>query len=630
MLDNISMTKNKFFTENKKRLFYSGKKSFSCKSRNIADDLTYYTINKTEKLLITETKIKNNEDIRSSINEIKTNKQNFYKNYHNNVLRSSIRSSSILLRNPQNSYDLERLTMENFNPQMRNTEYNKNFFYKNSLGHISLQEPLSEFKEKTNSLVRMNYALNIQKERKLRLQEEFDNLIEEASDKVKNYKNLKEMFLSDFMGSLEKYMRHIKMQKEAELIKLNQIKDNNHNLKLEVNQLEIRKSKKLKELELCKEYRVFLKSLKSRRSIKVVQKEEEENELKKETQPSNLKIPLSKKGSKNFLFKSRNNSKQNTVVQPKSFSMNLKNILSKKYKINIDSRKQSMFGLFSNLVTGQSIFKDYTKKDSVLENSILEPEALYHNVEEVLDDFKHLEGQVINVINIFNHNKIIIRQLKDDLDLVEVEKYNSKEEHDLINKLKILKEKNKHLNNIMEQKNKENLSSSSPISNKRGENTTELQKNHKIYYKINEIYNNLRHLSICTDAKIIPPDFVPEDNHIKLQILYMLKYIEKGVNFLNLKYSSFESDPKNRILLKSMEKQLEKERKFKIVKQQEALNMERREKLQNDINERYFRVNNVHKRKVARRFRPFKDVRKEAKFYKIQTDADDFEDMISF
>lgn len=188
--------------------------------------------------------------------------------FHNQTYREKTNFIKSFLIKPIRKKTFENLT-SNSSMGFNNNHYlstDKNFYYKSSLKYpnVNGRDSIGAFVEKTKFTTKLNYLKSIQSDKKIKMDEEFNNKIEEVKMKIKDLEYFKKLFEDDFMETLENYTRFCVKQKERERQELNRIINEKNNSHHEILKLEKRKEKLIQQYTLFSEYKRFMICVKYR------------------------------------------------------------------------------------------------------------------------------------------------------------------------------------------------------------------------------------------------------------------------------------------------------------------------------------------------------------------------------
>lgn len=567
-------------------------------SFTVVSDATYCSNSKSQQIYITQS-FRTEKDIKDQVKKIRNKKRLEVNTFHSTCLKDSLRSSNFYSFS-QNK-DSEMITATNsFNPistinfnnqnfsSFSQTIANKNFFH--NYDHPR-QPNVSQFIKKTHSLMQMKYALNLQKERVLQIEDEYSNSLEQLEINIQSYKKLGKLFTEDYMIKFDRYVKMILAQKVNETIKLTNIREKRKVLNVDVIKLEMQKEKLKSQIMLGMEYRQFFICLKERRRVDVLNFDEL-NETNRTEKPQ---LSLTKSNDV------RNLTNRNIKKISISYPLKKSNKNLKFFSALIMKQLNSFPHEKSTISSKQSRSPENDNIDLIIKNR-------YPTVQHVLDDFMEFETTIVHKLKIFSENAELIKKLTD---------INKKYDNNfkLQNEIKFLEQdlKQKKLQNV---------------------DLHEKIKHIKIAIENNKTQNNL-----CDRVVEIYDNLSPIISKIPInrECLYNNKFIstlitiEKGLEYLNDRIEFYKNDKYYCEIYNNKLKELERERKSNMIRLQELANEIKKEKLKKNINEKYARIHITKGRKIASRFKPFKK-RGNVNSKNITEDnmSTDFQDLISF
>ncbi len=128
----------------------------------------------------------------------------------------------------------------------------------------SMRYSVREYINKTREVVMLKHSVEIKKETALKMEENYKNIIESVMDSIVSLQQAKELFKEDFILRFDRYVKYLRVQREKELVELNNILDKKSQLELEIQKLENKKSVSKEFVRLYREYRDFLICVKER------------------------------------------------------------------------------------------------------------------------------------------------------------------------------------------------------------------------------------------------------------------------------------------------------------------------------------------------------------------------------
>lgn len=129
---------------------------------------------------------------------------------------------------------------------------------RSNISHKANHTSVREYINKTREIVLLRHSVEIKKESALKMEEDYYNQMESVKDSIVSLRNAKNLFEDEFFVKFDKYIKHLRIQREREINELTMILDNKSRLELELQKLESRKNKLKDVLDLYREYRDFL------------------------------------------------------------------------------------------------------------------------------------------------------------------------------------------------------------------------------------------------------------------------------------------------------------------------------------------------------------------------------------
>jgi hypothetical protein len=524
------------------------------------------------------------------------------------------------------------------------------------LGSINTRETLPEFMSKITEIRRGQLISEIQKERANRIEEKYDNRLEEIKDSMKNMKNSQNL-LNEWDNNFVTYVRHLKFQRDVEKIENEKLLQIRVKLDQENKQARNKIIKSQNDMEAFVERRNFLICVKERKKSLPVHFFEKLHHLEEESIRKSGIMPT----HFSSIFANANfNKKKGT-----SFNVGLST------KAKLDKGELNELDRLINYVTTNKIFS---------------------SVKEFNETMEFLEKENMRLLNNLNKNNQYIVELK-----VENEKLSKNLAHtedkfsvEISNKEKILndlKNKSKNLKEELEKLNYEQLSEQGIIKTSEGTSRTsktnkrlslgnseynlshsnfmtsqtnfgnkktsvcldwdEVSSTNMIYSKLKEIFNLLKqklHFLNLNDNVSLTLG-TPDLELTRMKIIIVLQNIEKGLNFLLEKYKQYKNEENlhktktiqnfntisinsEKLPLSVIEWNLEKERKAKKTNDQKMKIDGDRQMQKDEVLERANKIVIVPKRKAIERFKPRDNDRKNTE--KCSDENAKFEDFINY
>ncbi len=445
-------------------------------------------------------------------------------------------------------------------------------------------QKVRDYINKTREIQLIKYSTIIQKERKIRLKETYDNKIEKVDDAIKTINKTNKLFCDGFLNKYNEYVKHSITQRETERTRNNQYIEQIIQLKNEISFIE----SKIRKVELDKKsilkwiyFQICVneKRLKVPEHYKIIIQDSEENfknniyNIKKEktleiSSNNNSVSPIS---SNEYL---KNSIKKNTLNK-KKFERNDTKIYYRKE--SIDKSKN---------VTYNSIYKNYSKEE-VERIRKYRYTITFSTIEDFLYQFKHFENKNINYIFAYNDLSENLIQLKKEKTLMILE---WKKEMDYTIKLIEIKEnelkeiKNKYqmlLNEINHLKRDHKSNYDDYNSNKPG---------NKLYLAIISLYKKYSQINFYFDEIRIKRILTKED-----EMLSILKFFEFYIDKLKSKLEFYKRQ--NHEEVKTLQNNIEKQHKVEKSKRQREEHLIKIEKLKEKIEKRNNKIYLLPKKK---------------------------------
>lgn len=427
----------------------------------------------------------------------------------------------------------------------------------------------------------LNYTMNEKKERAIRIKETNISNIEYFEDTIKSLKSFKQIFTSKLYNKTADYFKFILMRKEIEKIKNSKLIQNILYLKSNIEQI----NTKIKKVELEKNNIIRWIYL----QIKLKER--------KLTLPPYYKTIIEQKNSdtriKEKRYDSQKMKKKLTRRFVSTFFKNDNEPISRKNSNVIKSSSSETFN-FSKEKNIEEVerIKNYRN------------ELIYKTPESFQDALLNLENQILIFIGQRDHiqnqllglKKQLIKvtnqekEFKDEMDEKINEKQKEADELKMINtnKIKLLsKIREKPKIKLKDKKFKYN-------HNANTEKTNILSKIYRLY-------------DICKSIEINGPNNLQNvnnnNNKIKKEddILKILKYIEFSVDSLIKRVKDCVENKSNyeiQELIKKITSEIERRHKNDIAKKQKIQEVEKNNKLRNEIEERNNTINLLPRRKI--------------------------------
>ena len=596
-------------------LFSKHLKSFSLSNKSKSPfDLTYSTLPSSKRTIFSPGRNK------KKINPFNITQITFSKkDYPNNNIHLFL-TDTPLIEKRSLSKSNKRIFFSNPNDSFYSSK-NKNKNTNNSLLYLFERKfDLSEKKKKTKLQLKMNqmnrtnqkvrdyinktrdiqlikYTTIIQKERKIRLKETYDNKIQKVDDAISTINETNKLFCDEFLNKYNEFVKHSITQRETERTRNIQFMEQIIQLKNEISFIE----SKIRKVELDKKnilkwiyFQICVneKKLKVPNHYKVIIQDSEENfknNLYIEKKEKNIDISLNNNSLSPTLSREfhKNSIKRNTIFLNK-----------KKYERNdtkINNRKESIDK--SKTISNTSTYKNYSKEE-VERIRKYSYTITFSTIEDFIYQFKQFENMNINYIHAYNDLSESLIQLKKEKNLMILE---WKKEMDYTIKLIEIKE-----NELKEIKNK-NQMLLNEINHLKGDYKNNYNDNfnynsnkpeNKIYLAIISLYKKYSQINFYFDEIKIKRILTKEDE--MLSILKLLEfYIDKLKNKLDIYKRQNQEEVKN------LQNNIEKLHKVEKSKRQREEHLIKIEKLKEKIEKRNNKIYLLPKKKYETYFFDF-------------------------
>jgi hypothetical protein len=229
---------------------------------------------------------------------------------------------------------------------------------------------------------------------------------------------------------------------------------------------------------------------------------------------------------------------------------------------------------------------------------VLTSDPIYNNEQELIDDLKSLEDENIILLDLYNEKVLTYYENNRELDKIKDDFYRCTNEES-----EIIRIKERDLNDL-KTKYEKLKEEKQRLLNERDEysyeNHTFKKDKKKVTNRISESVIKNRIANVYKSATEFRLKMENEDS----SDLGMLAYIEKALNMLQKYKRECELNPDKKENLKLLQDALEKERKFKKAQEQKMMDLQKREKLKYDINERNNKMHKLARRRVPERLKP--------------------------
>ena len=428
----------------------------------------------------------------------------------------------------------------------------------------------------------LNFTVNEKKERVIRIKEANESDLQYYEDTISSLKNYKQIFISKFCNKTADYLRFILKCKDFEKIKCLKLIQNVINLKSDIEQI----NNKMKKVELEKSNIIrwiYLQiKLKEKRLIlppsykAIIEPKNFDNSVKDRRHDSQKKKKLTRRFTADYF-------KNNDVETAVNKNSNNNNVLkfSKSGVVNVKNAEETQrIKNYKN----ELIFKTPESFQDALMN-------IENQILTFIEQKDHIQAQLLELkkylIKVTNQEK----EFKDDMD----KKINDKQKE--VDQLKIIYNNKIKLLNKIKQKPKKKL-----VNKKRKKNITPNKDKTSIINKIYKIYDKCKSIDINEPNNLLniinnyDIEFQKEDNIVKI-----LKFIELSVDNLIKKVKGNVENKNNfeiQELIKKVTSEIERRHKIDIAKKQKMQEIEKNNKLRNEIEERNNIIHLLQGRKI--------------------------------
>jgi hypothetical protein len=512
-----------------------------------------------------------------------------------------------------------------------------------------------------------NFLMKIKRESLKRSKENRENEIEKYHESYQTILSIKSMFL-DAINKLEIFLKFIFKQKEIEKERLNNYFNEKMKIESDIKKIEVKTWKMKSIMDKLKEYRNFLICVKEKVTILPkyfysdfdIQKEynkfseykKNKNSFRAKTQVASLNLMLREKNSnnKNSFFGKDSKISSTKIITVRKDSGNKNpyededsNSFWKIKKIQINEKRFERYKYitdFSQIFRSTSeffeVFKSLENQNIQLvirHNDILEKSKIKNKRPRFLsNEIESSADEITSKENILNELKLKNRLLKQKIKEIKSPckgKHSLHDSHSAKNLIffeKIKKRESYSNTNINTISSNNIIIKNSFNKNKDGKksflNLRKISQNLNWIHMISSIYEYLKiYLNI-----IIKPYDKFQKSYEEERILFKLKEIEKGLNFLRDKMASYKKSYKRK-KLQYLQIELEKERKMNVARELRAAEERRVQIMNKDI----MRKNRVYfiQRKMATRYEPFENNKTTSNGNDLKS-RNEFEDFISF
>jgi len=554
----------------------------------------------------------NNSDlfmIRKILNEEKEQKRNIsngkFKKSRNNVLVKNAKEEIKPGLTIQDQLSLLEKNKKRSNTILKEEDEDNNNVYK-GLENKTLvipqfqREKLSNLIANSRKLSLLKYSLKVKEERMLREEETYLNEIEAVKDNIFSMQKARENFEEEFSMRFDKYIKFLSVEKEREKDELENMMFKRTKIDAGIRQLENKKNRQKEIIELYKEYKIFLMSIKER----------------------NLTLLTKKDVIGKAIAQIRKHQITSTFVTQTSHD---KKHIARLKKSDPKPKKEDEF--ISSSVTPELLLN----VDKLLQKY---PNKIFDEPKDLVEELKNLETLNIELLKKASELNEIFNENNSEFNTINKENINNLDylRNDNIKKekfLKDLKERNKKLNEEKEQLHKYFDKYTNESNNVM---KTELNKS-KINSKINSLFTICQSLTFHKENNY-RIEFTEKSKNKQLPLVKnityidMLRLIEKNFDYLIIRFQFFMDN--NYQDLKKFEKEIDLEKKKKFTDEQKYESEIKKENLMKKILERFKKSSLIPKRKVAERIQPKMKKKNDFKFKNENEDDLKLEDLINY
>ncbi len=567
----------------KRTIFSNGRKNKRIKK---IKEIKYNSdILNNNNLYLTQTPLFENKTIFTS----KSNKKIKFTCLSNNENYMTINNN----KKSNNNKLLYLFEKEKILPNLKSSKKKKNIEIKIGLFNNKRQK-VRDYINKTRDVKLLKYTTTIQKERNIRVREQYDNEIERVDEAIKTINESSKLFNDKFINKFNDAVKQLFTIREIERTRNIQLIEQILQYKNEISLLE----SKIRKVEFDK-YNIIRwiyfqicvneKILNVPVYYKAIIEESEENfkkniygETKEKTGELNLSnnniTPINNTPNRDF---TKNFFKRDTLKKLLTRSDTKKYKKDNNYTERLSTIKTFVFG---------SIYKNLPKKEveriRQYRNSIT-----FSNVEDFLSQFKQFENKNINYIYQYNDIKEELLQLHKEKQLMILE---WKKEMDYTLKLIEIKE-----NELKDIKNKnemllEQLKIISKNTKTNYQNKKELKN--KVYLSIVSLFKKFSQIDFnYYEETLKNKKFFTEE-----EILYILKKIEYQIDYLYNRFKVYKE--KNEEQLKSLIINVEKQHKVEKTKKQREEEEDKIEKLKEKLEQKKNKLYLIPRKKIEKYF----------------------------
>lgn len=469
------------------------------------------------------------------------------------------------------------------------------------------KESVRDYINKTRELILMKYSIDIKKERVVRLHETYNNEIESIKDSIFSMEEARKMFENEFYVKFEKYVKHLMKQKENEKTEENNLLETKMKLDQEKSKLSNKISKLEKERKNYEDCLHFMIRVKEKMlTIPDIYK----FEVGLPSTGNQVTIGNSTVQNQNFSTSPIHNKKEPNESPTRS------DLAAKNRASTIAKEEKEKFERIRGYFNGNTIFD---------------------SPKELLDEIKKMEADNINKLNEFNKINFSLNEVEKELLKMNEDDEKAYENNtlDILLKeklLKDLKDKNRKLTeekNLLLIENRDNGNSKHRKNNRFNFSSTKSKYSEpQLFAKILEVFKSTSELNLGSNE--IYEIVKKNSTEVEMNMLMMLKNIEKTMDLLNNKYLEFSKTSGTDVQLKVIENKLDQDRKQKKNADMKIQNNIDEVRKRKEMEDRNNRVYIIPKRKIPERCAPRDRDDKDKKNDKNAHNDLNFEDFIYY
>jgi hypothetical protein len=510
---------------------------------------------------------------------------------------------------PTGSRLLQQIEEEKIIEKEKSAREDKNDLLQKKIDSIGgkKKESVRDYINKTRELILMKYSIDIKKERVVRLHETYNNEIESIKDSIFSMEEARRMFENEFYVKFEKYVKHLMKQKENEKTEENNLLETKMKLDQEKSKLSNKISKLEKEKKNYEDCLYFM--------IRVKEKI--------------LTIPENCKFEAGVLNNTNTGNTGNITGQNQNFSTS-----------PAHTKKEPIENPIRNDQTAKNRANTLAKEEKEKFERIrgyFNGNTIFDSPKELLDEIKKMEADNINKLNEFNKinfqlNEVETELLKMNEDDEKAYENNTLDIEKKERQLKDLKDKNRKLTeekNLLLIENRDSGSAKGRKNNRFNFSSTKSKYSEpQLFAKILEVFKSTSELNLGSNEIF---EIVKKNStEVEMNMLMMLKNIEKTMDLLNNKYLEFSKSSGTDVQLKVIENKLDHDRKQKKNADMKIQNQIDEIRKRKEMEERNNRVYVVPKRKIPERCAPRDKEDKDKKNDKNAHNELNFEDFIYY